>query len=185
MKYTHIKHFVVFSFILLSISCNRNNGDITKELKSVLSNLSTSSFFIAVDITCGSETYPVVVPNHSFYNMLLQRGIVKSQEGYIDKMINNIVKKEPVMFDTKDSEMIKGYSVIKDDTLNISLKKDKTGLIRKYFVDNKLKTSEVSYMQRKAIIYYLFNNRTYCRMDCVSGTIFIVPILPVSSSFRR
>ena len=161
--------------IFQSISCNHAKKDLIKELQSILSNFSTSSFFIPVDVTIENETFPIVITNNSFYNILLQSGIVKNQEEYTDKIINNILKKESILCKIKYIEILKEYSVLKNDTLKIFLTKYKNDFLNKYFINNRLKTNEVSFIQEKAIIYYLFNSRIYCRRDCVSGSIFIVP----------
>jgi hypothetical protein len=144
-------------------------------LRLVLCNFKTSSFFISVDVTCEKETFPIIIGNDSFYDILLQSKIAKNHEEYIDIVINSIIKKKPIPFDAEDTELLKGYAVIKNDTLNILLKKDKEGFMNKYFTNNKLKSQEISFIQEKAIIYYLFNSRIYCRRDCVSGSISIVP----------
>jgi hypothetical protein len=174
MKEKHIKYIVIYCIVMLSISCNYYNKENTKELKSILSNLSTSSFFIAVDVKCGNETFPIVIANDSFYSIMIKRGLVKDQVDYINKTVKTILKHKSIHFDIQDKEILKNYAILRNDTLSTSLEKNKEEFINKYFINNSLKTKEVAFEQEKAIIYYLFNKRIYCKKDCLSGRISII-----------
>jgi hypothetical protein len=173
MKENHIKYIVIYCLVMLSISCNYYNKENIKELESILSNLTTSSFYIAVDVNCGNETFPIVIPNDSFYSIMIKRGLVKDQDDYINKTVKTILKHKSIHFDIKDKEILKSYSILKNDTLSSSLEKNKEEFINKYFANNSLNTKEVTFEQEKAIIYYLFKKRIYCKKDCLSGRISI------------
>ena len=177
MRKKYLK-YAVFSFVIISTSCQYYNKNIIKDLKIILGDFSTSSFCIALDVKCGTEEFPIVINNDSFYDILLQRGLVNNQEDYIKKITKKIAGKESILFDKRDEKILQDYSLIKNDTLSISIKKDKKDFIEKYFHNNSLKTKEISYAQEKAIIFYLFNNRIYCKKDCITGNIFIVPVNP-------
>ena len=102
-----------------------------------------------------------------------QRRIIQTQEEYRDKIFAYITNNKPIVFGINDKAILKSYYVAQDDTLNKSLKKDKDAFIDRYFIDNKLKSEDISFTKEKAIIYYLFNNGTYCKRDDISGSIFI------------
>lgn len=175
MKIKYLK-YTAFSFLIVLTSCQSCNKSMIKDLQIILGDFSTSSFCIAVDVKCGAEEFPIVINNDSFYDIMLQRGFVNNQEDYIKQITEKIARKESVLFDKRDETILQDYSLIKNDTLSISIKKDKKAFIEKYFHDNTLKTKEISYAQEKVVIFYLFNNRTYCKKDCITGKISIVPV---------
>jgi hypothetical protein len=175
MKKKYLK-YAVFSLVVILTSCSGYNKNIIKDLEVVLGDFSTSSFCIVVDVRCGTEEFPIVINNDAFYDMMLQRRLVNNQEDYIMKITKKIASKESILFENRDETILQDYSLIKNDTLSISVKKDKKAFIQKYFSNNLLKTKEISYAQEKAIIFYLFNSRIYCKKDCITGNIFIVPV---------
>ena len=177
MKEKHIKYIVIYCLVMLmTVSCNYSNKENTKELESILSNLSTSSFFIAVDVKCGNETFPIVIANDSFYRIMIKSGLVRDQDDYINKNVKTILKHKSIHFDIQDKEILKNFVILRNDTIRISLDKNKEEFINKYFTNNSLKTNEVAFEQEKAIVYYLFNKRIYCKKDCLSGRISIISL---------
>jgi hypothetical protein len=176
MKENFQLHFIIICSIFLNISCNHNYLGIKKEIQLITNDISTTSFFIAVNLSCDGETFPVVITNNSLYKMMWHRGMIHTQEEYSKKIVKSIIRMEPISFDANDKEVLQSYLVIKDDSLRQSLETDKKAFIEKYFVDNKLKSKGLLFAKEKTIIYYLFNNRIYCRRDCISGNIFIVPV---------
>lgn len=180
-----IIQYILFSIVLTIVSCDHLNQKGIEEMQLILSNFSTSSIFIAVDVTCKKETFPIVITNNTFYNILLQSGIVKNQEEYTEKVMDNILKRKMLIVNDTDEEILKGYLVIKNDSLNNSIGKNKKDFINKYFSGNKLRTREISFLEEKNIIYCLFISRTYCRRDCVSGDIFLVTNLQKQSSSQK
>jgi hypothetical protein len=178
MKMKYLKYVAVYCLVTMVVSCHNYDKNAINELQLVLGDFSTSSFFIAIDVKCGNEVFPIIINNDSFYNIMLQKRLVYNQEDYTKKITKKIIKKESILFDKKDETILKNYSILENDTLNISLKENKDDIIKKYFSNNLLKTKEISYTQEKAIILSLFNNRIYCKKDCVSGSIFIVSVKP-------
>lgn len=166
---------VIISILIISIltiSCNTKET-VPVELKSAIRSISTSSYEIVVDIKCGSESFPIVISNNSLFNILLQSRIVHNQEDYSNKIIKSIERNKSIELDVKDKEMIKSYAVTKNDTIESFLKNNHKAFINKYFENNWFKSENFSFQEEKAVIYYLFINKIYCRMDCVSGYILI------------
>lgn len=169
------KAILLLLMLGLLSSCKSYDAEQKEELQIVLGNLSTSSFIITVDVKCGNEKFPIVIDNESLFYILFQRKDVKNKEDYINEVTRIITKKQVINFDMADKEMIKSYSVTLNDSIETFLNDNKEGFISKYFEDNWLKSEEISFIHKKAILYYLFKNKIYCKRDCVSGYIFIVP----------
>jgi len=168
------KIFLALFTVTMILACNKTNYE--NELLLVLSDKSTSGFFISIDVNCEKETFPIVINNSSLYNILFKRKVVKSQEEYSDMISQKIIKKDALQFDAEDNEMLKGYSIIMDDSLEIYLKMAPKKIINEYFGNERFKSEVFTFDQEKEIIYCLFKNRIYCRRDCVSGYVFITPL---------
>ena len=100
-------------------------------------------------------------------------GLVKTQKDYFDLIIGKITKNEALVLNGKDEEILKDYSVIKNDSIETLLKRNRNEFLNKYFENGRFKSEEFSFIQEQAVVYYLFNDEIYCRRDCGSGYIFI------------
>jgi len=166
------KYIQILCLFILLASCISVEKKPDK-LLSILNNISTSSYFIAIDVKCSNEVFPIIDTNNSLFLMLRKRGIIKDQNDYIVMMLRLLKNNEPIFFTEKDREVLKSCSVTKNDSLDISLKSDKDAFWDKYFENNRFKSEEFSFDQAKAVIYYLFKNGIYCKRDCNSGYVFI------------
>ena len=158
--------------VIWSFSCSSKN-EISPELQTALKNFSTSSYQIVVDISCRKETFSIVIDNGTFFNILLQRGLVKDQEDYSSKIIEILKKNKKIFLENKDWEMIKSYSVPKDNSLEYQLKNDSLSFVNKYFENHMFRSKAFSFSEEKAVIYYLFKKGIYCKRDCITGYTFL------------
>lgn len=167
-----LKYLVFLVFVMSSISCI-SKRNITDDLKLVIENISTSSSFIAIEVSSGKDTFPILIGNNMLYLIVRDEGLVKSQEDYFDLMIERITKKKILVIRKTDEEILKSYSVIKNDSIGTFLKTDRNKFLNKYFENGRFKSEEFSFIQEAAVLYYLFKDGIYCQRDCESGYIFI------------
>jgi hypothetical protein len=166
------KIIAIIYLSFFSVACNTDVKK-TDELIDILNNISTSSYFIAIDVKCGEETFTITITNNIFYLMLKDEKLLKNDDHYSSMMIKKIINNEAITFNKSNKEILDGYSVIKNDSLEIFLKTNKDAFLNKYFENSRFKSEEFSFDQAKAIIYYLFKKGIYCRRDCNSGYVFI------------
>ena len=167
-----LKHLIFLAFAVSSISCS-SKENITNDLKLAIKNISTSSSFIAIEVSCGKDTFPILIGNNILYLIVRDEGLIKSEEEYFDLMIEKIIKKKIIVIRKTDDEILKSYSVSKNDSIGTFLKTDRNKFLNKYFENGRFKSEEFSFIQETAVIYYLFNDGIYCQRDCESGYIFI------------
>lgn len=164
----------LFLFICL-FSCDFNEDKkLGEELKNLTSNFSTSSYFIVIDVKYKDEIFPIVIENYTLYDMMFETRKIDTRDEYISEITKCIMNKDTVIFNsTKDKEILESYKVYENDTLKSLLKRNKKKFINKFFINQRLNTENLSFIDEKTIIYYLFNKRIYCLKDCTSGDILL------------
>lgn len=175
-----IKQFRIFGLnkfilscglILFLFSCNGNKKG--KMYSEIIADLTNQSAFIAINVKNQDSIYHIVIKNADFYSILIN---YLSLEKYKKVVLSSLKSNKPLEVDAAVFFKLNEYRFDNNNKIDslsaVGVKK----ILKNDFNKNGVCVAEISDIDERAMIDFLFFNNIYVKVDCETGLLYIANI---------
>lgn len=154
---------VIINFVLMS--CN--------DYKKVIKDFGLHSYYLAINVKFENRIVPIVLENSDFYTLI--NGDTLSEKDYVTMLENLFDKMNPYEIENVElANKLKEYKVdICGDLFEQYVDIKGSDLVKTFFDENQVQQKKLNIEQKKTVIYLLFRNNIFVKVDDETGLLYI------------
>ncbi|MCT4640028.1 MAG: hypothetical protein N4A72_20195 [Bacteroidales bacterium] len=157
--------FILFiSVVILMIGCK-------SDYEKVINDFSLHSYYLVVKVSTDNNIMEIAIENEVLYS-LFNKNISMSKTNY-KKMISNALKKNTPIKVDKDFFRDLEYYVVAEDKAIKKINQNGIEILKETFFTDGVLYKRLTYSETKFLIYCLFKNNLYVKVDDESGFLIL------------
>ena len=163
-----MKHRIIL-LILIPFSLMSCNND----YKNILNDFGLHSYYLMINIEFDKQVIPIFIENSELYSLI--NGDSLNKKSYV-KFFNNLLNNGESFIITSEVlfNKLRKYEVnTKGYLIQQHVNKDGKTLIKTFLNENRVMQEKASNEEKKTIIYMLFENEIFVKVDDESGYLYI------------
>lgn len=159
------KIFFIISINFILMSCN--------EYKKVIKDFGLHSYYIAINVAYDNRIAPIVLENSDFYTLI--KGDSLSEKEYVLMLEYLVDKMNPYeIINVELANKLEEYKVdIHGNLFKEYANIKERNLIKIFFDANGVQQKSLNIEQKKIVIYLLFKNKIFVKVDDETGLLYI------------